>query len=166
MAPSTRKDESARMQNKALLEVVLYTNQNRGSWGTKKDQDTALAYIIKERRLQRYLANNTTVKTPHDVKTLRSLLSTKIRLHQKASAAGAAKKTIEDFFVLGSSLFTEDFLDEIEYDEIEREDIIHDDLDGSTTPRSPAVGQPQAANGPSAARTMRRNEVPGPSNPK
>ncbi|KAK5688942.1 hypothetical protein LTS10_000922 [Elasticomyces elasticus] len=129
MAPK-KNDEAARLRNQALLETLLYTNANLGSWIEKSDQDTTLQHIIETRNLQRKPVKGSKAREAHDVASLRGLITRAVNANQKPPPTGEMKKTTKAFFELGSNLFNDDFLDEIGFDAGEQEQIIREGMQG------------------------------------
>ncbi|KAK5127448.1 hypothetical protein LTR85_006787 [Meristemomyces frigidus] len=121
MAPA-KEEERVRLRNVAMREVILYTNANRGQWTTKAQQESALQALIDQRRLQHIPTGANANKQRHTVASLRGLIQRTVRARQAKRAVGDKGNSYDDFFVLGSNVFAEDFLAEIDFNEQEQEE--------------------------------------------
>ena len=129
---SNKMEEVSRMRNSVMLETILYTDASLGQWRTNADQDRALQTLIETRGLERYLAKGKggkkgyESKEPYNVKTLRYQITTQLKANQKDPGPGETPSNIDDFFVLGSQLFKDKYLDEIGFDRTEQEQTVQD----------------------------------------
>ncbi|KAK3626743.1 hypothetical protein LTR56_015839 [Elasticomyces elasticus] len=123
---ANREDETIRLRNVALLQTLRYIDANLGSWTEKAEQDTALLHVIRTQDLHRKLTRGERNLAPHDVGSLRNLITRAVNAKQKPPRAGGAKKTTKDLFESGSNLFTDNFLADIGFDNVKQPQMMQE----------------------------------------
>ncbi|KAK4951594.1 hypothetical protein LTR10_010571 [Elasticomyces elasticus] len=134
MAPS-KIEEAGRLRNDALREILRYTDANLGLWSTPFQQTTALQNVIDSYNPKRKMTTGKKAIVPHDVASLRGLLTRAVNKiqNQKAPEPEEDQKTVDDFFRLGSSIFRDDFLEDIEFEAENPEQITGGDVGKSAS---------------------------------
>lgn len=107
-------------RNRALVDLIVYTDANLGHWTTEALQDEALQLLIDSKHLRQHTRPVGQAYEVHTPATLRRLLQILLRPSQK-KLRGEGKKTVADFFAEGSEVFSQEFLSTIGFEEEDKD---------------------------------------------